>query len=558
MSILQRFYKLIASIVLLMTFLVTFPVTVVTPQQAGSSGEWVLYWSEEFNGPTINESIWNFEIGNGCPNLCGWGNNELEYYKKENAFIVFDESGNGYLVIEARKETVVDPVTSRTHYYTSARMQTRRKFEFQYGRIEGRIKLPEGKGIWPAFWLLGTMGGWPYCGEIDILELLGQDPTTVYGTAHSSNCYGGGGVGSRFRLPKGYKFSDDFHIFALEWTPNTIRWYVDGQLYHVASRKEYERRGCGWPFSTPGNTFFIILNVAVGGNWPGPPDDTTVFPQRMYVDYVRVYKCVGGSCGDDVYNENYDSDNELLVRSIGWPLVSDRIANPDFDSPVDLTNSPAKNPDDWFLVQVRSGLVDLGNSGVSQGVMKIKLLGGSNDADDVRFGRYLYMWQGYKYRITLRAWSDAPKTAYIKIVLPSNPPKVYAVIPINISTEPSEFVFDYVHPVGASNVVYVYIALGGAHTTVFVDYFNVEKIEPVGAESSETMTTTLTTPQKTITSTYTQTVTEEFTVVKTRTETAVVTTTATMTTMIESISTVMILAIPLIIGLVIGYLIKRR
>jgi hypothetical protein len=236
--------------------------TVTQPSLGAVGGKaYKLVWSEEFDGPTINESVWSFEVGDGCPNLCGWGNNELEYYTEDNAWIE-----NGYLVIEARK--LDEPITGPTgvqHYYTSARLKTQGKFEIKYGLIVFRAKLPEGKGIWPALWLLGSninRVGWPVCGEIDVMELLGHQPDVVYGTAHSANCFGGGGVGSLFRLPNGEKFSDDFHEFAIEWTPYYIKWYVDWQLYHVINGDEYMDRGCGWPFDQP---FFIIVNVAVGG-----------------------------------------------------------------------------------------------------------------------------------------------------------------------------------------------------------------------------------------------------------------------------------------------------
>ncbi|NLG84818.1 MAG: family 16 glycosylhydrolase [Firmicutes bacterium] len=258
---------------------------------------WQLVWSEEFNGPEVNREIWNFEIGNGHANgIPGWGNNELEYYTDgENASIV-----DGNLAIEARKETRTDQYG--TYDYTSSRMTTKGKFEVKHGRIEVRAKLPEGKGIWPAIWMLGNdIGevGWPACGEIDIMELVGHLPSTVYGTAHGP----GGSVGSGYNLPAG-KFSDDFHIFAIEWDADEIEWYVDGRLYHVLNKYEYG--ASSWVFDHP---FFLILNVAVGGNWPGAPDETTVFPQRMIVDYIRVYRDTNPASIDG--QEVWDCDYEL-------------------------------------------------------------------------------------------------------------------------------------------------------------------------------------------------------------------------------------------------------
>ncbi|MCX7876698.1 MAG: family 16 glycosylhydrolase [Melioribacteraceae bacterium] len=233
------------------------------------SQSWKLIWSDEFDGPTINSSFWTFEIGTGTN---GWGNNELQYYtsRTENAKIE-----NGMLVITAHQE----PYSGRN--YTSARMKTQGKKSFKYGKIEAKMKLPVGKGSWPAFWMLGdniTFVGWPKCGEIDIMEHVNNDPA-VYGTIHYDN----NGHVSR----GGNKNVDvtDFHLYSIEWDANTIKWFVDGVQYYsvfivngINSTEEFH------------NPFFIILNLAIGGNWPGSPDGTMQFPIYMYVDYVRVYE----------------------------------------------------------------------------------------------------------------------------------------------------------------------------------------------------------------------------------------------------------------------------
>jgi beta-glucanase (GH16 family) len=246
-----------------------------------TNGTWTLKWSDDFNGTdgsSPDSTKWAFDTGGS-----GWGNNELETYtsRTQNAQV---QGGN--LVITTMKEdyTGTDGVL---RHYTSARLKTLGKFSQQYGKFEARIKIPTGQGIWPAFWLLGenfASVSWPQCGEIDIMENVGSVPATVLGTLHGPQGGGSFSVGGSYTLPSG-NFSDDFHIFAVEWEPNVARFYVDGNLYKTLTSNELPA-GSTWVFDHP---FFIILNVAVGGNLPGNPDSTTSFPQTMQVDYVRVY-----------------------------------------------------------------------------------------------------------------------------------------------------------------------------------------------------------------------------------------------------------------------------
>ena len=245
--------------------------------------KWRLVWSDEFNGhnsSAVDATKWSFDIGGR-----GWGNNELETYtsRASNAHVE-----DGSLVITALKETFTGP-DKISRDYTSARLLTRKKFSQQYGRFEARIRIPFGQGIWPAFWMLGEnieAVHWPNCGEIDIMENIGREPSTVHGTFHGPGYSGGKGVSAAYTLPNGEKFADNFHIFAVEWEPNVIRFYADGKLYSTRTPADLPA-GASWVFDHP---FFLILNVAVGGGWPGNPDDTTLFPQRMLVDYVRVYQ----------------------------------------------------------------------------------------------------------------------------------------------------------------------------------------------------------------------------------------------------------------------------
>ncbi|MCE5185575.1 MAG: family 16 glycosylhydrolase [Planctomycetaceae bacterium] len=238
---------------------------------------WQLVWSDEFDGPSINTANWNWEIGRGNPS--GWGNEELEYYtdSTENSYIE-----NGSLVIAALKNTQ-EPV------YTSARMTTKNKHYFKYGRMEARLKLPALEvGIWPAFWMMpqdSVYGGWAASGEIDIMEAV-KEPYTVYGTIH----YGGvwdHNVNTGGSYSNGTNFSQDYHVYALEWEPTQMRWYVDDVLYLTQTSWYTE----GYPYPAPfDQSFYFILNLAVGGRWPSYPSDSTNFPKFMYVDYIRVYQ----------------------------------------------------------------------------------------------------------------------------------------------------------------------------------------------------------------------------------------------------------------------------
>ena len=235
---------------------------------------WKLLWSDEFNGPAgaaIDRANWAFDLGGG-----GWGNRELEVYTNSTENIFQDGAGN--LVIRALKSG---------SGYTSARIKTQGKHAFQYGRVEARIKIPHGQGIWPAFWMLGeniASAGWPACGEIDIMENIGKEPSTVHATVHGPGYSGGSGIGGPRILTGGKRFSDDFHVYGVEWSADSMKFFVDGAQYFEVTRAKLPA-GKAWVFQHP---FFLILNVAVGGGWPGNPDDDTIFPQQMLVDWVRV------------------------------------------------------------------------------------------------------------------------------------------------------------------------------------------------------------------------------------------------------------------------------
>jgi beta-glucanase (GH16 family) len=253
------------------------------PSTAPDGAAWQLTWGDEFagaDGSAPPPARWVHDLGGG-----GWGNNELQTYtdRRENSVV-----RDGALVIRAARErfTGADGIARE---YTSARLKTLGTFAQAYGRFEARIRLPRGQGLWPAFWMLGDnieTAAWPACGEIDIMENVGREPNVVHGTLHGPGYSGGQGLTASFSNPAGRPFADDFHVFAIEWEPSTIRWYADGALYATRTTSDLPG-GARWVYDHP---FFILLNVAVGGNWPGNPTDTTTMPQEMLVDWVRVYR----------------------------------------------------------------------------------------------------------------------------------------------------------------------------------------------------------------------------------------------------------------------------
>ena len=244
---------------------------------------WTLAWSDEFSaadGSAPDSTKWTYDLGGN-----GWGNQELETYtsRPENVQIQ-----SGSLVITARQEsfTGTDGIARN---FTSTRLKTQNLFAQAYGRFEARIKIPRGQGLWPAFWTLGndiTQNGWPTCGEIDIMENIGREPGINHGSLHGpSSTAPTSDLTATLSLPAGQSYADDYHVYAIEWDPGTVRFFVDSNNYATFTQAQWPAGG-QWVFDHP---FFIILNVAVGGSWPGSPDATTQFPQQMLVDYVRVY-----------------------------------------------------------------------------------------------------------------------------------------------------------------------------------------------------------------------------------------------------------------------------
>ncbi|MET9482256.1 lectin [Streptomyces sp. NPDC006638] len=287
-------------------------------------------FNDDFNGPAgsgVDGSKWQLETGDNV------NNHERQYYTSGTNNAALDGAGN--LVIQARKE---NPNNYQCWYgrceYTSARLNTANKFSAQYGRVESRIKIPRGQGIWPAFWMLGNGGGgWPAQGEIDIMENVGFEPSTVHGTLHGPGYSGSEGIGAGYTLPGGQQFADAFHTFAIDWAPNSITWSVDGNVYQ--RRTPADLGGDAWVFN---KSFFMILNLAVGGYWPGDPNGSTVFPQYMVIDYVRVTTSDTGTPGTG-----------KAIRGLGGKCVDVAAASSANGTPVQLYDCNGSAAQQWTV-----------------------------------------------------------------------------------------------------------------------------------------------------------------------------------------------------------------
>ena len=232
--------------------------------------EEVLFF-ENFSGTSLNTSIWNYKLGDGCPNLCGWGNNERQVYTKENVQVK-----DGSLIITATKDS--------TSYF-SGRITTKNKFEFQYGTIEAKMKLPEGSGLWPAFWMLGSNiseVGWPKSGEIDIMEYVGKKPHEIHTTLHTQDSYG---QSKNTKISTIETIEEGFHTYKAKWTEESITFYIDDNEVYVFNPKVKDENT--WPFNQP---FYILVNMAIGGNFGGPEVDDNIFPKQFEIDYIKVVK----------------------------------------------------------------------------------------------------------------------------------------------------------------------------------------------------------------------------------------------------------------------------
>ncbi|MEM4623541.1 MAG: glycoside hydrolase family 16 protein [Desulfurococcaceae archaeon] len=327
------------------------------------------------------------------------------------------------------------------------------------------------------------------------MELIGSEPDVVHGTVHAPYCYGGRGVTSLYRLPRGFNFSQDYHVFALEWTEDYIAWFVDGQLFHIVTKREFQRKGCTWVFDKP---FHLLLNIAVGGYWPGKPDDTTPFPARMYVDYIKVYKVLEP---DPLLSQTDDSDNEILVRTRGWPSVSiEKIVNGGFNNPFNKDNNPLLNPDDWFLEGNISVLEDVT---ASNGVLALTIKPGLESEALIGISQLVWLRQGVDYEVRVKAWSTQRLNLTLEASLPSIPRRPYYSQVFSLNNVPELVRINYSHSAIGGNVVqltlWIHVNLGLDEKTVV--YFDEVEICPIEACPSTWVTETMQTTIEKITET---------------------------------------------------------
>lgn len=322
----------------------------------------VTTFSDTFDGPAgsaVNSSKWTQETGDNV------NNHERQYYTSGTNNAALD--GQGHLVITAKKE---NPAGYQCWYgtcqYTSARLNTSGKFNAQYGHVEARMKIPRGQGMWPAFWMLGTPVNWPDSGEIDVMENVGFEPSTVHGTIHGPGYSGSGGIGAGYSLPNGQAFADAFHTFAVDWAPDSITWSVDGNVYQ--RRTPADLGGKTWVFNKP---FFLILNLAVGGYWPGDPDGSTQFPAQLVVDSVSV-TTADGAAGK-------------AIRGLAGKCVDVAAANSANGTPVQLYDCNGTAAQQWTVgsdgtIRALGKCLDVVSNGTADG-SKVQLwdcTGGAN------------------------------------------------------------------------------------------------------------------------------------------------------------------------------------
>jgi beta-glucanase (GH16 family) len=321
------------------------PAKADTPSVAAAAAT----FSDTFDGAAgsaVDSSKWQIETGDNV------NNHERQYYTSGNKNAALD--GQGHLVITARKE---NPSNYQCWYgtcqYTSARLNTSGKFSAQYGHVEARMKIPRGQGMWPAFWMLGTPVNWPASGEIDVMENVGYEPSTIHGTIHGPGYSGSGGIGAAYSLPNGQAFADAFHTFAVDWAPDSITWSVDGTVYQ--RRTPADLGGNTWVFNKP---FFLILNLAVGGDWPGDPNSSTAFPQQLVVDSVSV------TTGDTAAG--------VAIKGLAGKCVDVAAANSANGTPVQLYDCNGSAAQQWTVgsdgtIRALGKCLDITDNGTADG-----------------------------------------------------------------------------------------------------------------------------------------------------------------------------------------------
>lgn len=369
------------------------------PQQLG---DWKLLWNDEFEDAQINMDNWSYDI----PTNGRW-NGEIQSYTENNAFIK-----DGALIIEARKEPITE-ADGKIFDFSSGKLITKGKQNWTYGRIEIKAKLPIGQGIWPALWMMpedeAHYGTWPVCGEIDIMEFLGSKPDEVHGTVHYGDPHKQ--IQGTYTLKPDQSFVDDYHVYTIEWQPGKIDWYLDDELYHTATNWYSKNSGIGEEFPYPApfdQNFYLIMNISIGGGWPGNPDETTQFPQQMSVDYVRVYE-------KDKYEVTVKTEAiELPARE---PLDNGNyIYNGSFESSnfeVEVLEGESKVVDEWTFFQ---GPLGKSICKIEDGIMHVQIEnGGEADYSVQVFQTPILLKKDATYQVTFDVKADTERDIKIKV-----------------------------------------------------------------------------------------------------------------------------------------------
>ncbi|MDP5275153.1 carbohydrate binding domain-containing protein [Chengkuizengella axinellae] len=428
-----------------------------------SNEKWDLVWEDNFDGSSIDGSKWNFIQGGG-----GYGNNEWQNYtnREENARVE-----DGSLILEAHEESFGG------NDYTSAKLTTEGKGDWTYGKYEFRAKMPEGQGIWPAIWMMPTdyelYGEWPSSGEIDIMEYLGHDPYSVYGTLHYGNPWTH--TGQQFQLPDGGSFADEYHTFSLEWEPGEMRWYVDGILFSKQNDwfTKHSNEGAEFTYPAPyDRDFYIQLNLAVGGNWPGYPDETTVFPQQMLIDYVRVYEL------DGEYREAGERPGPSPYRNIDnsearEPLEDgNHVYNGSFEDGLEYWDfQPFETPDQF------GGIAEISTE---NGVAEITIEQAGDATHAVQFVHPdIPLVQGEKYRLSFDAKTEGNRDMIVAVSGPNRNYERYTPDrTIQLTSDFDTISYDFKMELGTNYSARIEFNMGQASDLpVWIDNVRLEKLE---------------------------------------------------------------------------------
>ncbi|WP_208591910.1 carbohydrate binding domain-containing protein [Gracilibacillus suaedae] len=389
-------------VVLLISFNFSFIASVSANTDEDESDDWKLRWSDEFDDSEINMDNWSYDV----PTNGRW-NGEIQSYTENNAFIE-----DGSLILEAREEEITEE-DGQTYDYSSAKLITQGKQKWTYGKVEVRAKMPTGQGIWPAIWMMPEdepfYGTWPVSGEIDIMELLGHEPDTIHGTVHFGEPHQQ--IQGTYRLPDGQSFGADYHVYSIEWEPGEIRWYIDDELYHTANDWFTKHADNADEYTYPApfdQDFFLIMNISVGGDWPGNPDETTEFPKQMAVDYVRVYEKDDYPIHEKPISEEDDNIREPLED--GNYVYNGSF---DMDDPEVEGVEGVPNTDYWTFLQDGSANANLE---VNDDALDVQIESGGNVEHGVQlFQAPMHLEKGAKYKASFKAKAEAERPLKVKI-----------------------------------------------------------------------------------------------------------------------------------------------